>query len=227
MDISNIPSSLTLDIRTDYLYYLPHHHWAPSPSEVLMFLCNLDCFSHLLRWGPDLPDFESTFESTFESVTFVGGWWKRATCRVDGSEEQTCLSFCLFFGIHINTLHPWKCLALSACISCNYNYGTEAYPTCKQIQMRALNFWELTKINRTVWSLNEHKIWRKQRVLWVLQFWRRRTLMNAFSHWREHVFPFGCLEMISIWFTLHRAALAMGFPVNVWHDCFSHRPTSI
>ena len=77
------------------------HHWTPSPSEVLMFLCNLDCFSHLLRWGPDLPDFESTFESTFESVTLVGGWWKRATCRVDGSEEQTCLSFG-------NVWHCWR-----------------------------------------------------------------------------------------------------------------------
>ena len=122
------------------------------------FLATRSFFSGSLRWGLGLRE--------FEPVTLLGGWRRRATCRVDGSEERTCMSLCDFFSFHVCKHIIYIYLVLPASMAYNYNYRMAGrIKTCKRIEMGALTFDICLKNNHTVWRLNEHKIWGKQRVL--------------------------------------------------------------
>ena len=134
MDISNVGCWLTL-----WHSFCHSDRLDPSPlNPISLRVAHVSLplgvfFSGSLRWGLDLRE--------FEPVTLLGGWRRRATCRVDGSEERTCMSLCDFFSFHVCKHIIYIYLVLPASMAYNYNYGMAGrIKTCKRIEMGALTF---------------------------------------------------------------------------------------
>ena len=161
MDISNIGCWLTFwhsFCHSDRLDLSPLN---PISLRVSRVSLPLGFFFRSLRWGLELRE--------FEPVTLLGGWRRRATCRVDGSEERTCVSLCDFsVFMFVNTsywyIFFWHCPLAFPLIT---TMGWQA--ELKHVKESKWELWLLTfdeKNHHTVWRLNGHKIWGKQRLLW-------------------------------------------------------------